>query len=1151
MRSMSETSNGVESRNDQATGKLGWPRSFWSLFATQFQGAFSDNAFKFLVMFLVMAGMTQDEKDALAPVIGAVFALPFILFSMVGGMLADRYSKRNIAIATKVAEVGIMTLALIGLVTQQVPMLVLVVFLMSTQSAFFGPAKYGLLPEILPNSRLSWGNGFISLGTFMAVILGTLVAGQLSDRFGATSAIPGVVLVGLALIGLATSTGIRKLPAANPQRELRINYLPDLLQRFRLIRKDRTLFLSIIGDAYFLFLGAMMQLTILFYGKEVLALSNSQISYLMGALAIGIGLGSFLAGFLSGGKIEYGLVPLGSIGMTVSCTVLALPGADFQRVFLTLMALGLSGGLFVVPLAAMIQHRPDPKDKGSVIAVDAILAFCGVFLASIVYYLFKQGLGLTDLQIFMACGLTTFLGTIYAIYLMPDALLRFLLFWFTHSIYRIRVVGREHVPSRGGGLLVSNHLSFVDALLLQAAVDRPIRFIMYKGLYNKWWLKPFVRLFNVIPISSQSRPKELLQSLKAASESIREGELVCIFAEGQITRTGQMLPFRRGFERIMKGVDAPILPVNLDGLWGSIFSFERERFVWKMPRSIPYPVTVSFGEAMAPDSAPTEVRRVVQELNTEAWAWRKKRMRTVPAGFVQSARWHPFRPFLSDKKTPKLSFGSAFLKSLFLAQRLRKPWADQDRVGILLPPSIAGALVNHAAWFLGKTPVNLNYTLSVEGIESCIRQCGIRNVITSREFLSAIKIELQSPTLCLEDLAAKPRMSEKLWALVLALLCPYRFLGSLLGGSGRPSLDDVATVIFSSGSTGEPKGVELTHYNVVSNCDQLTQTFSLSEGDGFLGVLPFFHSFGFTGTLVLPSLSGVRAVYYPNPLDARTIGELVLQHRVTFLLATPTFLQIYMRGCTPDQFGSVQFTMVGAEKLPDRVAAAFEERFGIRPLEAFGCTECAPGVSVNTQDWREAGVYQVGAKRGSIGHPLPGISVRIVDIDTGALLPPGESGLLLVKGPNVMKGYLGLPEKTADVLQDGWYTTGDVAAIDEDGFLRITDRLSRFSKIGGEMVPHIKVEEVLHELADRTEASFAVTSIPDEKKGERLIVLHTLSMEDLGACLERLAAAELPNLWKPKQDQFFGVEAFPYLGTGKLDLRRLREEASALASGAA
>jgi acyl-[acyl-carrier-protein]-phospholipid O-acyltransferase/long-chain-fatty-acid--[acyl-carrier-protein] ligase len=305
--------------------------------------------------------------------------------------------------------------------------------------------------------------------------------------------------------------------------------------------------------------------------------------------------------------------------------------------------------------------------------------------------------------------------------------------------------------------------------------------------------------------------------------------------------------------------------------------------------------------------------------------------------------------------------------------------------------------------------------------------------------------------------------------------------------------------------------------------------------------LPFFHSFGFTATLCLPAAVGVGVVFHPNPLDSRVIGALINKYGVTMLLATPTFLNAYMRRCTPEEFGSLRFVMAGAEKLPERVSVAFEDHFGIRPLEGYGCTECSPVVSVNTSDFRAASFRQVGAKRGSIGHPLPGITVKIVDPDTHVPLGVDTPGLLLVRGPNVMQGYLNRPEKTAEVLRDGWYNTGDIATVDEDGFLRVTDRLSRFSKIGGEMVPHIKVEEKLHELAGASEQTFVVTAVPDEKKGERLIVLHTLSDEQLEECLERLGKCDLPALWRPRADQFVRIGKLPYLGTGKLDLRKARD----------
>jgi acyl-[acyl-carrier-protein]-phospholipid O-acyltransferase / long-chain-fatty-acid--[acyl-carrier-protein] ligase len=672
--------------------------------------------------------------------------------------------------------------------------------------------------------------------------------------------------------------------------------------------------------------------------------------------------------------------------------------------------------------------------------------------------------------------------------------------------------------------------------------------MMYQAHYELPHVKPFARILGVIPISSEQRPREMIKALQTASDAIRAGEVVCIFAEGQITRIGHLLPFRRGFERIMKDVEAPIIPVGLDGVWGSIFSFQKGRFLWKLPRRLPYPVTINYGRPLPHTATPFEVRSAVQELLVGAWQHRKARMRPLPIAFVHAARKHPLRFAMADAQNEKVIFGSALVRAVFLARRLRKIWTGQKMVGLLLPPSVPGALVNHAALLLGKVPVNLNYTVSGETLASCIRQCDIKTVVTSKAFLEKTKLTAPCETVMLEDVAAMPGIGEKLAAALIAWLVPDRWLQRVLGAERKTGLDDLATVIFSSGSTGDPKGVMLSHYNIGSNIEQLEQVFGLSHRDCVLGVLPFFHSFGFTGTLCLPAVLGIGAVYHPNPLDAKTIGPLVCNYRVRFLLATPTFLQLYLRGCAAEDFGGLRVVMTGAEKLPDRLATAFEERFGIRPLEGYGCTECAPGVAVNTLDFRSAGFRQVGGKRGKIGHPLPGISVRIVDPETQVPLAAGQPGLLLVRGPNVMLGYLGHPEKTAEVLRDGWYGTGDVAAIDEDGFLQITDRLSRFSKIGGEMVPHIKVEEKLHELAGVTEQTFVVTGVPDEKKGERLVVLHKLADGQLPACLEKLSQCDLPNLWKPRADQFFRVENFPLLGTGKLDLRKVREMGVQLAA---
>ncbi|MBL9132250.1 MAG: AMP-binding protein [Verrucomicrobiaceae bacterium] len=730
---------------------------------------------------------------------------------------------------------------------------------------------------------------------------------------------------------------------------------------------------------------------------------------------------------------------------------------------------------------------------------------------------------------------------------VPENVMRGLLRVLTRLLYRVRVESGVQIPAKGGALLVCNHQSLADACLVMAACDRPVRFIIDKATCEKWWARPLARVLRFIPLTTEARPREMIESLRVATECLQQGELVCIFAEGEITRTGFMLPFRRGMSRIMKGVDAPVIPVHLDNVWGSIFSPEDGQFRWKLPRAFPHPVTISFGKPMPAETAPATVRQAVAELGSAAWELRKARMSTVQRSFVRTARRHPLRMAMADSTTAPLSFFSALTKTLFLARRLRRIWEKDEMVGLLLPPSVPGALVNYAALLMGKVPVNLNYTLSEEALASCIRQCGITKVVTSEKFLAKIGLRLPVEVIFIETVAAKPRFIEKITTLLMALFLPARCLESVIGQKSPKMMDDIATIIFSSGSTGEPKGVMLTHYNIASNVRQIGQVFAFAADDRLLGILPFFHSFGFTGTIGAPALLGIGVAYHFNPTDAKVVGELVEQQRVTFLLATPTFLQIYMRGCQPEQFGSVRFAMVGAEKLQDRLATAFEEQFGLRPMEAYGCTECSPAVTVNRRDYREAGFRQIGGKRGTIGHPLPGMCVRIVDPETGAAKTFGESGLMLLKGPNIMRGYLNNPEKTATVLQDGWYVTGDIAAVDEDGFITITDRLSRFSKIGGEMVPHVKIEEKLHELAGASIQTFAVTSLPDAKKGERIMVLHTLQPASLESVLEKLATADLPNLWKPRKDQFIAVAQIPVLGTGKTDLRKVKETAAAAA----
>jgi acyl-[acyl-carrier-protein]-phospholipid O-acyltransferase / long-chain-fatty-acid--[acyl-carrier-protein] ligase len=1158
-----EPESNAEFSPSSATGSRS-TRGFWALIATQFQGAYSDNILRNLLLSMIVGmGLARDERETLISLVTLLFSVPFIFFSMAGGWLADHFSKRQITIWTKVMEMGSMVVATIGLAAHSQTISLVALTLVATQAALFAPSKYGLLPELLPTKRLSWGNGVIELGTFLAIIVGTVTGAAMAEHFREREVLAGYALLALALAGLATSFGIDRVPAAAPEKRFRINFLGDLWQQISLMRRDQALFLAVIGNTYFWFLGSLLFSTIIVYGPDVLHIGQTKTGYLNATLAIGIGIGSMLAGFVSGNKIEYGLIPLGAIGMTCTGLALGLMHLGLTGSAILLAVLGLWAGFFAVPVNALIQHRPAEKDRGSIIAASNLLSFVGIALSAAAYYVFTEFVRLDPRGVMATASIITGLGTVYVLWLLPEWFGRLLLFFLTHTLYRVKVLGRDNFPDKTGALLVCNHMSFVDALLLIASTDRPIRFLIYKGIYDLKFVKPFARMMKAIPISSEQRPRDMIRSLRTATDALREDEIVCIFAEGQITRTGQMLPFRRGLERIMKGVAVPIIPVNLDGVWGSIFSFDRGRFLWKMPRRIPYPVTVSFGKPMPSTATAVELRRAVQELQADAFQQRKGRMTTLDRSFVRTARRFPFRFMMADGKTPKVTFGSALTKTIYIARRLRKQIGERPMVGMLLPPSVGGALTNYALMLLGRVAVNLNYTSSSEVIGSSAQQCDLDVVITSKQFVERFpNLAITGRTVFLEDALAAPKTGERLVALLLAWLVPGGSLRGALGaartvravgtnsaendGALQSPVDELATVIFSSGSTGEPKGVMLTHFNIASNIQQVAQVFVLGGRDKVLGILPFFHSFGYMAALWLPAVNGIGVVYHPNPLDTKAISELVGKYKVTFLIATPTFLQAYIRRCSPENFGSLQYVLVGAEKLPERVAIAFEDTFGLRPLEGYGCTECSPVVTVNGRDFRAPGFRQVGGRRGKIGHPLPGVSVRIVDLDTGEPVVSGTPGMLMVKGPNVMRGYLGKPEKTAEVLRDGWYTTGDVATMDEDGFLTITDRLSRFSKIGGEMVPHIKIEEKLHDLAGLTEQVFAVTAVPDEKKGEHIVVIHTLLPEKLAPVLEKLPQCDLPALWKPRANQFFQVDALPFLGTGKIDLRGVKAFAAAM-----
>jgi acyl-[acyl-carrier-protein]-phospholipid O-acyltransferase / long-chain-fatty-acid--[acyl-carrier-protein] ligase len=517
--------------------------------------------------------------------------------------------------------------------------------------------------------------------------------------------------------------------------------------------------------------------------------------------------------------------------------------------------------------------------------------------------------------------------------------------------------------------------------------------------------------------------------------------------------------------------------------------------------------------------------------------------RSLPRVFVNMARARASAPAIADSTGVSLTYGQTLLRSLALGRVLARVAGTEPYVGLLIPPTVPAAVANLALALWGKIPVNLNYTANQGLVDSSIDQCGITHVITSKKVLDKFKIRPKGTLIFLEDMPKQVTLLDKLWAAFVAKLVPTRAMSTFLPGLRNDQLDTTATVIFTSGSTGDPKGVVLSHGNVLSNIHQMNTHIELLPEESVLGILPFFHSFGFTITIWTVLCLGKKAVYHFNPLDGRIIGELCLKHRVTLLAGTPTFLRTYLHRCEREQFATMVHLLLGAEKLKPELEREIRTKLGVVPLEGYGCTETGPVVAVNVPTEKRArdGRTVAGNRPGTVGMPLPGTAIKTVDPESGAELPRGIEGVILVKGPQVMVGYLNRPEATAKVLRNGWYSTGDLGYLDADGFLKITDRLSRFSKIGGEMVPHLAVETAIMEATATDELRVAVTSLADSRRGERLAVLYTdLGMPPDEVC-RRLNETALPKLWIPSADAFVKVDAIPILGTGKVDLRGLKQ----------
>ncbi len=1136
---------------------------FRAYLATQFLGAFNDNTYKFLLISLIFARAAGDPvfEHRHVGLAQALFSLPFVLFAGWAGALADRYRKSAIFIAAKIAEISIMVAVGVAFLADDGVALMALLFLMGLHSTFFGPAKYGYLAEQVDEHDLSRANGLVNMTTMGAVVLGQVAGGALFDVFEDHLERAAAVLVGVAVLGLVTAMGVPRVQAADPNARL-ANPLPGLMKTWREVRHSRGLLYTMLGIGHFWLLAALLQLQLVSYAEHVLgATSHAEQSTFVGVTTVGIALGSLLASRWSERKVELGLVPLGVLGMSAFLVVLAFaPGTgapaivgsgvrllDVVPAYLASLGLGAAGGLFIVPLLANLQVLAPEDGKGRFLAFGNMVSFIGIFLAAGAFWLLGEA-QFTPREQALVVAAVTVLGAVVSLRLLPEAFLRFCGWLLAHSLYRIRVLHPERIPEKGGALLVANHVSWVDWLVLAATTRRRVRFLIYRQYFEWWPLRSLFRLAHCIPIASGDDPAVMAESVAEAGRALQEGHIVCIFAEGAVTRTGHLQTFRRGYQRIVQDIGIPIIPVHLDGLWGSIFSHERGKLLFKVPRAVPYPVTVSFGEPLPPRAEPYQLRDAIQRLASDAWDVRKESRQPLHLTLLREGR-RSLRGAFFEAGLPPLSRGALIARSLAARDALLPRLGAARHVGVLLPNGRSGAIAVLAVLFAGRVPVPVNTTLPADELAEALRRAGIDTVITDEAGRARSEVCGLQACVDVASLTGRPvRWLVWSWTLLCWVL-PQRLLDRLALVGARPTMDDPAVVLFSAGSTGPAKGVVLSHQNVMADVEASQEVLDLDHDDRVFALLPFFHVVGFVQTLWLPLLTDAGAIYHADPLDGRTVGKLVTRFHATVLWATPRLLERYLRLARADHFGCLRIVFTTGEKLPPLLRVAFEERFGLQPYEAYTSTECSSVVALGTPDVRAAGVFQRGSRHGAVGHPLPGVTVEVVDGLSGELLPPGTAGMLRVRGPEVMRGYLDDPARETAVLRDGFYVSGDRASLDEEGFLTLTDRFERITQVDGERVSLGAVEDAIAYQLGTPESPVAVLAQPDRERGHALAVFYARGSLDPSRIVDGLLQRGLPPAWCPRLQDFVAVDEIPLLPTGIVDHALLRAALAPRAPG--
>lgn len=1110
-------------------------RRFGPLFAVQFLGAFNDNLLKFALLFLANFGIyaaEPDKAELLATIATGLFILPYFLFSAIAGQIADAWDKARLVRIVKAAEIAIMGVALAGFWWEVVPLLLLALFLMGLHSAIFGPVKYSILPQHLKTNEIVGGTGLVEAGTFLAILGGQLLAGIIPPWEA------GIVATGLAVLGFLAGLAVPSAPATAPGLKIELNVFRSTWHILGAAKRGRGIWLSILGISWFFAVGAVLLSIFAPLVAGVLNATQEVATLFLLIFSISVALGSLLVNKLLRGEVSARYVPISALALSAFMVDLWLStrgyvpagtevglstfieSAGSWRIMADLVGIAFAGGMFVVPLFAILQTHAAPEERSRTIAANNIVNAAITVVVVVVVTLMLAG-GASIPSVVGTMGFATLVVALISCWLLPETVFKALIRGVLQLLYRVEVSGTENMPQPGQpAVVVVNHVSFLDGLLLAAFLPGKPTFAVHTRIAKAWWVKPLLPLFDAFPVD----PTNPL-SAKAMVKAVREGRTLVIFPEGRITVTGALMKIFDGPGMVADRADAPIVPVRIDGAQFTPFSRLRGkirlRTFPKIRLTVLPPRRFSIeGKMSARERRAIAGRRLYDEMSDMIFATSTTDT-TLFEALLEARHIHGGKALvLEDVKREPMSYSRLITASLALGRPLARATRQGEAVGVLLPNVSGVVAAIFALQATGRVPAMLNYTVGLANLKAACTAAEIRTVVTARAFVTQAKLgdliaglEAEGVrVLWLEDIGAGIGTAAKLRAMIAA-----RFAGHI-HRRHRISSDDPAVILFTSGSEGLPKGVVLTHRNLLSNCRQLAARIDFNSADTVLNALPVFHSFGLTGGTLLPIFHGVRTLLYPSPLHYRIVPALAYDANATILFGTDTFLSGYARMAHGYDFYSLRYIFAGAERVRDETRKTYAEKFGLRILEGYGATEAGPVIAVNTP---------MHFRAGSVGRLLPGIEAKLDAV-------PGidEGGRLSIRGPNIMAGYM--KADAPGVLQPpegGWHDTGDIVIIDDQGFVTIKGRAKRFAKIGGEMVSLPAVEG--YAAAVWPGAMHAVVTRPDPRKGEQLVLFTTQTDAKASALQEWGKANGVTELSIPRDIRV--LETLPVLGTGKLD----------------